>query len=633
MVAKDPAKTVPASCHDPSFTMSAVPAAKVGLDAADEGRIIECNEALATLLGEAADAAIGSDLRRRIVPDTAWPRLLERTRQRRESPLNIELLTQAGTSVTCDAYLAPLGVDGLGLLQLVTTALPQVSSPALRESEKRLQAVLDNVPALVYVKDLEGRYLMMNRRCRDRLSIAPGMVDSQWAPPLVAATYVAHDQEVLGLGVPQEYHETVREDGRDYQYISLKFPIFDDRGHPYAIAGVSTDITAVKDAENAAERAREVAESANRSKSEFLSRVSHELRTPMNSILGYAQLVAAGKEADPEAIAARIVEAGQHLLGLINDLLEISGIEQGVHTVDIRPVHACAPVEEAVAVARPLAEARGVELELDLHAGLYVFLAADPLRLRQVLLNLIANAVAYGPSPGSVAVTLQRPSESTVRFCVRDDGEGPPSHAADRLFDPFDRLDRTDDGTLNIGLGLSLCKALVEAMAGEIGYDGENGSCFWVDLPVTAAPADAFEAVFQTDGRESRPEHLTRPVRVLCVEDNAYNIDVLSRALKHLGSSLTLIAADSVQQALHLIGEATFDLVLLDLHLPDGSGMAVLDHLRGDAAAPAVPVIMLSADATPRQIDRCLSSGATHYLTKPLDLDLLVATMEAVLNA
>jgi PAS domain S-box-containing protein len=171
--------------------------------------------------------------------------------------------------LTCDLYLARLPADGTGLLQVVPMADPRHTARALRQSEKRLQAILDNVPALVYVKDREGRYVYMNRRCQEKFAIAAGMVDSQWAPAGVAAHYVAHDREVLELGAAREFHEVVHEDGCDRRYISLKFPLFDDQGVPYAVAGFSTDITAVKDAEAAAERAREAAESANRAKSEF----------------------------------------------------------------------------------------------------------------------------------------------------------------------------------------------------------------------------------------------------------------------------------------------------------------------------------------------------------------------------
>lgn len=609
----------------------AIPAAIVELGSRARAPVVEANRSLERLLGAETGELCGADVCRWIDPAAAWSRLHTRVRRSGTAgPVRVEVPVEAEL-LPCDAYLAPIDERGRGLLQIVPTADRRQGAQELRASERRLQAILDNVPALVYVKDLEGRYVLMNRRCQDKFSIAPGMVDSQWAPAAVAAHYVAHDREVLGRGAPQEFHETVREDGRDRRYISLKFPLYDDRGVAYAVAGVSTDITAVKDAEAAAERARELAERASRAKSEFLSRVSHELRTPMNSIVGYAQLLAAGGAEDPAVIAPRILDAGQHLLNLINELLEISRIEQGVQAVEIAPVHACDPVAQAVALAGPLASARDVELDVDLHEGLYVFVAADAQRLRQVLLNLIANGVTYGPSPGRVTIACKQRGER-LRFCVTDDGAGPPIELVDRLFTPFDRLDRADDGTGGVGLGLSLCKALVEAMGGSAGYERGTpvGTTFWVELPVTAPPADAHDLVFSVARRPCDDGPLAGTARVLYVEDNAANLDVVARALRRLGDGVEMVAAPTLAEGRQRLGEGPVDAVLLDLHLPDGSGLALLEVVR--RTRPDLPVVVLSADATARQIDRVMRAGATHYLTKPLDLDLLVSTVRGALR-
>jgi signal transduction histidine kinase len=218
-------------------------------------------------------------------------------------------------------------------------------------------------------------------------------------------------------------------------YYSLKFPLLGHDGRPHALCGVSTDITALKRAEAAARDARDEAERANRAKSALLSRVSHELRTPLHSVLGYCQLLQVeGHALDVSATAARMASAGDHLLELINDLLEVSRIEQGQDHVRLEPVHACDPVNDAVDIMRPLADARDVELAVDLHGGLHEFVLADRRRLHQVLLNLMSNGVNYNRPGGQVRVSFRRTAPDRLRLLVSDTGSGIARQDFERIF-------------------------------------------------------------------------------------------------------------------------------------------------------------------------------------------------------
>ena len=230
---------------------------------------------------------------------------------------------------------------------------------ALRESEQRVQDLVDNVDALIYIKSADGRYLLINRHFEETFGIRRDdpVVKTNYdiVSPETAAVYTANDRRVIEAGIPIHFEEP-KSAGDSGTWLSLKFPLFDEDGHPYAVAGISTDITERKTAEAAVRQAKDEAERANRAKSDFLSRMSHELRTPLNSILGFGQLL----QLEPLPAGAtdsvdRIVNAGRHLLALINEVLEISRIEAGRQPLQVEPVHCCGPLTEALDLVRPLA--------------------------------------------------------------------------------------------------------------------------------------------------------------------------------------------------------------------------------------------------------------------------------------
>ncbi|CAA9312652.1 MAG: diguanylate cyclase/phosphodiesterase (GGDEF & EAL domains) with PAS/PAC sensor(s) [uncultured Gemmatimonadetes bacterium] len=403
------------------------------------------------------------------------------------------------------------------------------------------------------------------------------------------------------------------------------------------MVGVCTDITERMRAEEALRRATQEAERANRAKSEFLSRMSHELRTPMNSILGFAQVLGrAGLTEAHNKYLQHILKGGRHLLNLINEVLEISRIEAGRQSLSLEPVHVRTVLQEALGLVRPLAEQRRVELDdapwvADDEAYVY----ADRQRLTQVVLNLLSNAVKYNRPGGRVRLwCATEPGEEAggpwVRVRIEDTGPGIPANRADQLFTPFARLGAEQTEVEGTGLGLALSLRLAEAMGGDLVLEssGNAGSVFRLELRPAENPVNRAE-----DSALAPPapgELPRRAARVLYIEDNLANLALVETFLMPRPEWQTIPALQGLV-GLEMAREHQPDLVLLDLHLPDMHGSEVLRRLRADARTSRIPVVVISADATHTAVQELMSAGADAYLTKPLDLDEFLRTLEQFL--
>ena len=380
---------------------------------------------------------------------------------------------------------------------------------------------------------------------------------------------------------------------------------------------------------------REEADRANLAKSEFLSRMSHELRTPLNAILGFAQLLELDDlDARQRDNVAHIVSGGKHLLDLINEVLEISRIEAGTMSPAIEPVHAAAIVNDAIELVGPLATQRGITLRTDTRTQRGVWVAADHQRLKQVLLNLLANAVKYNREGGSVTVRIKQLGER-VRILVTDTGLGIPQDQLPRLFTPFERLGAEASGVEGTGLGLVLALRLTEAMDGSLGVESQPwiGSTFHVELPLAEAPeqtepepAPRRLTVIEHGASERRGAH-----RVLYIEDDAANTRLMTQLFAD-EPRLELMTTMHGRLGIELARQHRPDLILLDIHLPDVDGDEILKRLRSDELTRAIPVIAVSADATEDQRKRMIALGAARYLTKPLSLSVVLSAIWEVLD-
>jgi signal transduction histidine kinase/DNA-binding response OmpR family regulator len=373
------------------------------------------------------------------------------------------------------------------------------------------------------------------------------------------------------------------------------------------------------------------ADEANLAKSEFLSRMSHELRTPLNAIIGYGQVLELQLRDERRLEdVEQILKAGRHLLSLINDVLDIAKIEAGELTLSSEPVLVAETVSEALALVAPSAQERNIQVGVQL-AGLTdgAHVQADRRLLAQVLLNLLSNAIKYNRDGGLVGVSFAATDEGRIQILVVDTGLGIPSAKLEGLFEPFDRLGAEHTGIEGTGLGLALSKRLVEAMGGSIDVWSEpgHGSTFVVELASALAPDGGALLKAGAGGAPITGAELgNSPRRILYIEDNLSNLTLVERILDEQ-KNVEVIPAMQGTIGLELAREHHPDLIVLDLHLPDLSGVEILRRLQAEADTREIPVVVLSADANQKQIDQVLEEGACDYVTKPLEVRQFLAVL------
>ncbi|HLF89301.1 MAG TPA: PAS domain S-box protein, partial [Anaerolineales bacterium] len=378
--------------------------------------------------------------------------------------------------------------------------------------------------------------------------------------------------------------------------------------------------------------AREDADEANLAKSEFLSRMSHELRTPLNAILGFAQILGMDEMSNRQKGSINhILRAGKHLLGLINEVLDITRIEVGKLSLSPEAVRVKDVVEETIELVEVQASRRNIQVETSsLFSG---YVKADRQRLKQVLLNLLTNAIKYNREEGKVFVDCVTVPGERLQIRVRDTGPGISPDRQNRLFIPFERLGAEQTNVEGTGLGLSLSRRLVEAMGGTLNVESKpgTGSTFWIALSIVESPME--QTYHPEDGiiLFKPGSDYIQTHTVLCFEDNLSSMQLIEQIFKHR-PSVNLMASTDGKTGLKVAHEKTPDLILLDLNLPDITGYQVLHQLKADPQTRKIPVIIISADATPGQIQRLLDAGAQTYLIKPLDVGQFLQAVDEILE-
>ena len=441
------------------------------------------------------------------------------------------------------------------------------------------------------------------------------------------------DSKVDGLvaNLPMAYEFRIRLPDGSYRWLaSRSAAVLDAAGRPSRRVGVNWDVTESKEAETVRQQAV-LAEREVQAKSQLLSRISHELRTPLNAVLGFTQLLQiearqAG-QGDQLAKLEHIRAAGDHLLSLINDVLDLSGLEAGEIRLAMQPVDLARLVRQSLPLVQTLAAQHAVELEIGQAEG---FASADPTRLRQVLINLLSNAIKYN-RPGGNVVVETRAARGEVTLSVRDTGRGLGSEQIASLFEPFNRFGVENEGIEGTGIGLTIVKALVDGMAGRIEVDSEpdRGTVFRVTLPAANAGASVeglADRAATALALASAPT-IERNGTILYIEDNEVNVLLVEELVKAIGG-LTIVSEDTggagVERAMALLP----DLVLIDLQLPDFDGYEVLRRLRADPRTRSIPCVALSANAMREDIERGLAGGFTDYWTKPLDFAVFIAALK-----
>ncbi len=377
------------------------------------------------------------------------------------------------------------------------------------------------------------------------------------------------------------------------------------------------------------DHARREAERSNHAKSTFLATMSHELRTPLNAILGFAQILNSEtlpSTAEQKKLFSRhILQAGKHLLTLINEVLDLAKVESGTLTLSLEPVALAEVFLECQALVLPLAEKRGITVHFPAQCQEHV--VCDRTRLKQVLINLLSNAIKYNREHGSVTVECVADDHGHARIGVIDTGAGLDASQIPELFQPFNRLGREAGLEEGSGIGLALTRRLVELMGGAIGVDSTVGvgSTFWIELAVPA-PAGEASTFVRTAARRSRSRKT-----LLYIEDNPANLNLVEEILRPR-TDLHLLSAPDGQLGIELARLYQPHVILLDINLPGCDGYEVRRILRSDPRTAQIPVIAITASAMSEDVKRGMDAGFYRYITKPIDIDVFTAALDSALS-
>ena len=383
------------------------------------------------------------------------------------------------------------------------------------------------------------------------------------------------------------------------------------------------------------ESAKSVAEKANRAKSDFLSGMSHELRSPLNAILGFAQLMESASPPPPPSQKeniAEILQAGWHLLKLINEILDLAKIESGKVPMSAEPVSLAEVMRDCQAIMESQAQQHGIRITFP-QVNITWFVHADQTRVKQVLINLLSNAIKYNREQGTVEVKCTESTPERIRVSIRDTGAGLPPEDLAQLFQPFNRLRQEAGDEEGTGIGLVVAKQLVELMGGEIGVESTvgMGSVFWFELASADAPQLVVEVVKAAAPAEPRVMPGAPLRTLLYVEDNPANLKLVEQLIARR-PDLRLLTAVNGRLGIEVARASQPEVILMDINLPDINGFEALKILRADPATAHIPVVALSANAMPRDIEKGLEAGFFRYLTKPIKImefmDMLHVTLE-----
>ena len=392
-----------------------------------------------------------------------------------------------------------------------------------------------------------------------------------------------------------------------------------------------TDVTRIVRIAEALWAAKAHSDKASRAKSDFLSNMSHELRTPLNAILGYAQLLELGPKEPLTPTQAdyvrQILKGGEHLLDVVNEVLDLARIEAGRGGVSIEAVDVRDILDHCLALAAPLAEARGVRLHDLTGKESLPRIRADLVRGRQVLFNLVSNAIKYNRPEGEVRLSAAMAGDR-LRLTVEDTGIGIPPERAGDLFKPFQRLGQEHGATEGTGIGLTITRDLMALMHGDVGFSSFPGvgSSFWVEFPLAGDEENAIAPISAVQPLSGAAPIEGAGRSVVCIEDNPANMRLMQAMIGEVGGWKVFDAATAAE-GIAMARELHPDAVITDVNLSDGSGYDVLAALRGDPATRRMPVLALSADAMPVSVRRGLDAGFDAYLTKPINIMELLDRM------
>lgn len=531
---------------------------------------------------------------------------------------------------------------------------------ALRREQQFSRSMLDSLPGIFYLYSYpENRLVLWNKRHESLLGFtAEEMANRhilEWHVPEEKEAVLSAIEEVMRVGQSSIEGSLVAKDGH-LVYFDLTGVKFEDEHRSYFM-GIGVDITARKQAESELEQyryhledlvnartgeldtanrqltqAKETAERANQAKSQFLSSMSHELRTPMNAIIGFAQMLEydSSLNVDQQDNVHEILKGGRHLLELINEVLDLARIESGRVELSLESLDLNELVESCRDLIQPLAAARRITLHLNVPPQAVV--RGDLIRSKQALLNLLSNAVKYNREGGTIHLDTENIGDHLLRINVRDSGAGIAGDLLKELFQPFSRLKAEYSEIEGTGIGLTITRNLVELMGGTVGVESEVGvgSTFWIELPCEMRRTE--NSVEMASLKAGQPLNGSeRAACVLCIDDNPVNLKLVAQMLS-LRPSIHLLTAHTPGLGIELATTQRPDLILLDINMAHMDGYQVLEILLTDAHLKTTPIIAITANAMPRDIARGRAAGFADYLTKPLNLDVFLKTIDHFLS-
>lgn len=508
----------------------------------------------------------------------------------------------------------------------------------LAKMTSALRATLEATADGILVTDLRGGISNINHRFARIWQLSEELLNQH------------DDQQIFAfiesqLQQPESYHQRLEElfatptadgfdtltltDGRVIErYTKPQYLGADVIGKVFSFS----DVTARVKAEQDLLAAKNQAEQANRAKSEFLSQMSHELRTPLNAILGFAQILQEELSDEHREFTDHILKAGWHLLGLINEVLDLAKIEAGRLNVNIENFDILGVVRETLSLAAPIASKYGINVSDKTGTAPTSTIRADSTRVKQMVLNLVSNAIKYNRPNGQVTLTIEYPTTKMLRLVVTDTGIGMSEADLANLFQPFSRVGNKQNEVEGTGIGLAFTQKLAGLMQGDIGVSSVEGvgSSFWLDLPLAeTAPKPAIAAAAAESAESSLPAG--KSYTVLYIEDDPMSTYLMRSIFKTLPGT-TLLTAPTPAQGLELAQAHNPDLIISDINLPGMTGLELRQQLAAHPCTAQTPVFALSANAMPEDINQGLRAGFQRYLTKPLNIRELTAAMREVLE-
>jgi len=528
-------------------------------------------------------------------------------------------------------------VKDIHLKKMAEAALHKVELER-KEYEFRLQSILDNTPLMIFIKDLEGKYILVNKRFKEAFGNGESLIgktDYHIDTKENADKYKEADEKVIQTRQPMELEETINNNGNVQNLMVVKFPLLDQSGNIFAISGIATDITErVQYHMHLLETSKD-AENAEKLQGEFLANMSHEIRTPMNGIVGMTNLLLQTPlDSEQERFLHIVRQSSENLLFLINDILDLSKIKAGKMTIESIEFNITNVIETVIAPFRIKMKEKGVELITDIHPNIPEMLIGDPYRLSQVLSNLFSNAIKFthkGYVKFIVSITSGN-DNCTLEFSIEDTGIGIAEDKISYIFESFAQA--TVDTTRKFGgtgLGLSITKQLIQLQNSTIEVSSivDKGTTFRFTIPYKNVRAEVLQ---KAEEKQVIDKEALRGKKILIVEDNEINQMVISFTLKQAGILTTI--TNNGREAVELLeaqADTNFDLIIMDLQMPEMDGFQASAYIRKNLMLQT-PIIAMTASVLRDERIKCFEAGMNDYMSKPFKPAELFITISKFLN-